>query len=49
MGNLIATYLGIAGALLFAYLVLSNGDKSVNILGALKDLNIGTIQAFQGR
>jgi hypothetical protein len=42
-------YIGIAGGLIFVYLVVRNGNDSSNVINALSKANVNAITALQGR
>lgn len=47
--NHVSEWMGGIGMLIFVYLVLSNGDESVNIIKALASSGTSAIKTLQGR
>ena len=47
--NHISTWLSGIGILIFVYLVLRNGDESVNIIKAIANSGTSAIKTLQGR
>lgn len=48
MGSAITVF-SIMAALIFIYLVLSNGKNATSVLSALSSANVANIKALQGR
>lgn len=42
-------YLGIAGGLIFVFLVVRNGQAASDVIQSLGNVNTGAIRALQGR